>query len=122
MNQAVDFSYKPTIRQLGGVFDFHAEWIWQHVDVATYDPTGTLGFGPATFGSNNSGGYVLLCYRPTEVNNKILRNLEFGFRYDMLSIPLNTPSGQIENRYTFAWGIDYWATPYIVVKTAVYGS
>jgi hypothetical protein len=114
--QAVDLSYKPTVHAISGTLDFRTEWIWQHVGSATYDPTGLLGFGPATYGSNSNGGYVQLLYRPTEVNNKILRNFEFGFRYDYISIPLSTPGGQLEHRYTF--GVDYWFTPYIVVKTA----
>lgn len=114
--QAADFHWKPLVKALSGQFDLSAEWIWSNVSPTTYDPTGVLGFGPTTFGSYSQGGYFSLCYRPTEVDNKILRNVEFVSRYDSLDTPLNAPGGDHESRWTL--GIDYWVTSYCVVKTA----
>jgi hypothetical protein len=104
------------VKAVNGQFDFSAEWIWSDVTTATYDPTGTFGFGPTTFSNYRQGGYVSLCYRPTEVDNKVLRNLEFCSRYDILESPVSSPGGEHESRYTL--GIDYWVTPYCVIKTA----
>jgi hypothetical protein len=114
--QDVDISYKPTIKAIDGQIDVRAEWIWSHVSEATYDPTGALGFGPVTYGNNRSGGYVQFLYRPILSENKILRNVEMGVRYDGLFNPLNSPGGDTEQRLTF--GVDYWVTSYFVVKAA----
>ena len=114
--QAVDFHYKPVIKSLAGQFDFAGEWIWSKVGSATYDPTGSLGFGPRTFGSYSQGGYFSLGYRPTEVDNKILRNVELLVRYDSLQMPINAPGGEHESRLTL--GVDYWLTSYCVIKAA----
>ena len=114
--QAVDFHYKPLVKQLSGRFDLAAEWIWSEVSDATYDPTGGLGFGPITFNNHRQGGYVSLCYRPTEVDNKYLRNTEFCLRYDSLESATSSPGGEHESRMTL--GVDYWLTSYCVVKTA----
>jgi hypothetical protein len=114
--QAADFHWKPLVKSLCGQFDFSGEWIWSNLGTATYDPTGGLGFGPVTFNNYRQGGYFSLCYRPTELNNKILRNVEFCSRYDSLQSPINSPGGEHESRWTL--GIDYWITSYCVVKTA----
>ncbi|MDP9172872.1 MAG: hypothetical protein M3O30_03290 [Planctomycetota bacterium] len=114
--QAGDFHWKPLIKPLGGQFDLAGEWIWSDLGTATYDPTGALGFGPVTFRNFRQGGYVSLGYRPTEADNKILRDFEFLGRYDSLQSDLSSPGGEHESRWTF--GVDYWVTPYCVVKTA----
>jgi hypothetical protein len=114
--QAADFHYKPLIKPLGGTFDLASEWIWSDLGTQTYDPTGTLGFGPDRFVNYRSGGYVSLCYRPTESDNKVLSSFEFVSRYDELQSPINSPGGNHEERVTL--GIDYWLTPYCVLKSA----
>jgi hypothetical protein len=114
--QAADFHYKPTIDSLRGQFDLSAEWIWSNLSSATYDPTGSLGFGPARFNNYRQGGYVSLGYRPTESPNKIISSLEFLVRYDSLQSAINSPGGEHESRVTF--GLDYWVTSYCVVKAA----
>jgi NTP pyrophosphatase (non-canonical NTP hydrolase) len=114
--QAADFHWKPLVKPLGGKFDLAAEWIWSDLSAATYDPTGSLGFGPSKFSNDQQGGYVSLGYRATEADNKILQNLEYLVRYDSLRTPLDVPGGEHESRLTL--GVDYWVTSYIVVKTA----
>jgi hypothetical protein len=114
--QAADFHFKPLVKALSGQFDLAAEWIWSSLTPETYDPTGALGFGPVSFNNYRQGGYVSLGYRPTELENKILRNVELLCRYDSLQSALNSPGGEHESRWTL--GIDYWLTSYCVVKTA----
>ena len=114
--QAADFHWKPLVSSCGGTFDIAAEWIWSRTSSATYDPSGSLGFGPTNFGSWNQGGYVSVGYRPTESSNKYLRNCEFLARFDSLQTPTNNPGGEHESRVTL--GIDYWLTSYCVFKTA----
>ncbi|HEY2588589.1 MAG TPA: hypothetical protein VGI81_22800, partial [Tepidisphaeraceae bacterium] len=99
--QAADLNWVQLVRPLGGVFTTRAEWVWSNVENVTYDPTGKLGFGPLNFGNYRTGGYAELAYRPTLSSNRIIRNLEFIFRYDNLRSPLNSPSGQYEQRYEF---------------------
>jgi hypothetical protein len=111
-----DFHWKPVLMVIKGQLDFSAEWIWSDVSRATYDPTGKLGFGPTMFSNYRQGGYVSLCYRPTEVENKIIQNIEFCSRFDVLESSLASPGGEHESRVTL--GVDYWLTPYCVLKTA----
>lgn len=110
--QAVDAQYKAQIEGLQGTLEARAEWLWSNVDRATYD----VGDGPFSFNNNRNGGYVLVAYRPTMVDNKVLKNVEFVFRYDTISVSKNAPGGGDESRYTF--GIDYWVTPSVVLKVA----
>jgi len=114
--QAVDLNWRQDVDRLSGQFDFRTEWVYSHVDRATYDATGAEGFGPISFSNDRYGGYVQLCYRPTKVDDRYLRNVEFVSRYDMLRSPRSAPGGDREQRLTI--GVDYWVTPAIVVKTA----
>lgn len=114
--QAADFHWKPTVDAADGQFDFSAEWIWSDLSRATYDPDGSLGFGPVTFNNYREGGYVSLGYRPTELGDKVLKNVELLTRFDSLQTPMDSPGGNRETRWTL--GVDYWFTPYIVGKTA----
>ena len=114
--QAVDLNYKQDVRQIAGTVHVMAEWIWSSVDRATYDSNGALGFGPLSYSNYRQGGYVTLAYRPSFVDNKIIRNLEFVTRYDTVRIPIRAPGGGNEQRVAF--GIDYWLTPSAVLKVA----
>lgn len=114
--QALDINYRQECAPLGGLFDLRAEWTWSDVGKATYDPDGSLGFGPLSFSNYRQGGYVQLCYRPTHSDNKYIRNVELVSRYDWLVQPLNAPGGDHEKRITF--GVDYWLTPSVVLKAA----
>ncbi len=114
--QAADFHWKPVVDAIRGQLDFSAEYIWSDVSTETYDPTGLIGFGPITFDNKSQGGYVSATYRATKADNEFERNLEFLARWDNLQMPLNSPGGEHESRWTF--GVDYWLTPYCVIKTA----
>ncbi|HZK80700.1 MAG TPA: hypothetical protein VFC46_06520, partial [Humisphaera sp.] len=114
--QAADFNWVQECRPLGGVVTTRAEWVWSQVESATYDPTGSLGFGPVRVGEWIQGGYCTIAYRPTLIGNEFLRNTEYIFRYDTQRSPLSSPGGDHETRYTL--GVDYWLTPSWVLKAA----
>jgi hypothetical protein len=113
--QAVDMNYKKEWSQLAGTLQVQAQWLWSNVEPVTYDPSGSLGVGPLNFKNHRNGGYVLAEYRPTLVDNPILKNVELAARYDWVFVPLAAPGGGNEERLTL--GIDYWITNYIVVQT-----
>ena len=114
--QAVDAQYKDELDAIGGTLEVRAEWIWSRVDKTTYDPDGSLGFGPIRFSNDRNGGYVMVAYRPTKSSNKIVKNLEFVARYDHVQVSESAPGGGNEDRYTF--GVDYWVKPNVVLKVA----
>jgi len=114
--QAVDLNWRQEVTPLMGVFDIRGEWVWTNIGTATYDPLGTAGFGPVTFGSHRNGGYAQLCYRPTLAGNKVIRNFELVSRFDFQEIPLDVPGGEREQRWIF--GVDYWFAPNVVAKVA----
>src|SRR5205085_2033775 len=86
--QAADVNWRQPVHALRGNLDVRAEWVWSEVGRATYDPSGALGFGPLTFGNTRDGGYLQVAYRPIELENQFLRNLEFVVRWDLLNTPL----------------------------------
>ena len=113
--QSADFSYVQDSTLLKGLINFRAQWVWSHIGHFVYDPDGGQGFGPFEFNNNRNGGYVQLSYRPTKIDNGVIRNLEPVVRYDRLN-QLHTPVGFDEQRWTF--GLNYWVTPSAVVKAA----
>ena len=112
--QAFDINFRPDVPLLGGVLDFRTEWVWSSVSPATYDPTGSLGFGPLTFSNYRDGGYIQLCFRPVHSNVDFIRNLELCGRWDYLRTPMAAPGGGTEQRFTI--GLDYWLNPQAVLK------
>jgi hypothetical protein len=114
--QAVDFNYRPLIPAIRGVIDLRGEYAWSNVSTATFDPAGSLNFGPTRFHNRRDGGYFQVAYRPTMLDNKVLRRFELVGRYDFLNTPLQSPGGDHEHRLTL--GIDYWVAPSAVFKIA----
>ena len=114
--QAADLNWVQECRPLGGVITTRAEWIWSNVEKVTYDPTGSLSFGPLNFSNYRYGGYAEVAYRPTLSTNKIVSNLEFIARWDLVRVPVQAPGGEHEQRYEF--GVDYWLSPSWVLKAA----
>jgi hypothetical protein len=110
--QSVDLSYVRDSNLLKGVVDFRAEWVWSHVDKATYD----IGSGPFTFSNNRNGGYVQLAYRPTKVGWEFVRDFEGVLRFDRLNQPSGAPGAFDEQRWTL--GLNYWFAPSTVLKAA----
>ena len=114
--QAVDLSYKRQIDDIKGTIDMHAEYVWSEVDDATYGPSATPSFGPLRFDNDREAYYIQASYRPTQADEKFLKNLEFVLRYDSLNVPDNAPGSVDEHRWTP--GIDYWLNPSTVLKVA----
>jgi hypothetical protein len=113
--QSADFNYVRDSTLLKGLINFRAQWVWSHVGHFVYDPDGEQGFGPLSFNNNRNGGYVQMAYRPTKIDNNIIKNLEGVVRYDRLN-QLHTPVGFDEQRWTL--GLNYWLTPSTVIKAA----
>src|SRR6266566_4282478 len=113
--QSADFSYVRDSTLLKGLINLRAQWGWSHVGRFVYDPNGSQGFGPFEFNNNRNGGYAQMAYRPTHIDNDILKNFEGVVRYDRLN-QLHTPVGFDEQRWTL--GLNYWLTPSTVIKAA----
>ena len=113
--QSADFNYVRDSNLLKGLIALRAQWVWSHVADFIYDADGSEGFGPLTFDNNRNGGYVQLAYRPTKIDNAILKNFEPVVRYDRFN-QLHTPVGFDEQRWSL--GLDYWISPSVVVKAA----
>jgi hypothetical protein len=112
----VDLNYIKDNDYLKGRTTVRTGWVWSQMDTATYDPTGSLGFGPLRFNNDRSGGYAEAAYRPTEASDEWVNNLEFALRYDQLNVSSKAPGGGDEDRWIP--GVSYWLTPRTVLKTA----
>lgn len=112
----VDLNYVARCAAIQGQFTARGAWVWSNLSEATYDPTGTLGFGPLRFDNDRNGGYAEVAYRPTEAAERLLRNFEFVLRYDRLDIPSGAPGGGTQELLTP--GIDYWITSRTLLKAA----
>lgn len=114
--QGADLSFTKAVALLRGVIDFRAEAVRSQMDRATYDPDGTLGFGPVTFDNLRTSGYAQLAWRPSGVGPAFVRKLEVVARWDRLDLPTDAPDAMDETRVT--GGLNYWITPSIVLKGA----
>lgn len=115
----LDASFIQESKCIEGTIDFKAEWVASKVGAATY----TINTNPVAFNHNNrNGGYAQAMYRPTLVNQKWIKNLEFGGRYDRQHNPkftADTPQDarfqrQSHDRVTL--GLNYWLEPSAVLK------
>ena len=122
--QSADLSYVKDFDPIKGAINFHAQWVWSHlgdftsvVNALNADNTAAGNGLPAVppFRNNRNGGYAQLAYRPTKLDNPILKNVEGIFRYDRIN-QMHSPLGMDDERYTI--GLDYWLAPSTVVKAA----
>jgi hypothetical protein len=107
---SADLTYVREWPQLLGTLNFHAQWVWSMVDEPRATSAPGLGFN-----NDRDGGYAQIAYRPTRLENPVLKNLEAILRYDILN-QKDTPIGFDERRWTL--GMDYWLSPSTVVKLA----
>jgi hypothetical protein len=112
--QSVDGNF--TRSMLGGRVDMRGQWAFSDVGNVVFDPTGSIGFGPASLNNTRNGGYGQVAYRPSDAENAILSRLEGIVRYDSINVPTGAPEGVDEQRWTF--GIDYWMAASSVFKVA----
>ena len=82
----------------------------------TYDPDGSLGFGPLKFNNWRTGGYAQLAYRPSKIKLPVIDKLELVARYDRIDEPNEALGAFDERRWTF--GLNYWLGPSTVIKAA----
>jgi hypothetical protein len=113
--QSVELNYVKDSTFLKGLINARAQWVWSHVGHLVYDRDETGVPGLFTFNNNRNGGYAQLSYRPTHIDNDIIKNFEPVVRYDRFN-QLHTPVGFDEQRWSF--GLDYWVTPSTVIKAA----
>jgi len=114
--QGVDMSYIHDFDWIKGRIDARAEWVWSKVSNLTYDPDGSLGFGPLKFNNWRTGGYAQLAYRPYKIKLPVIDKLELVARYDRIDEPNEAPGAFDERRWTF--GLNYWLGPSTVIKAA----
>jgi len=114
--QSVDLNYLLESDSINGTIDLRAQWVWSNVDTATFDPTGTLGFGPTRFKNDRNGGYVQVAYRPSKLLDSFWKDVEGVVRYDRLNQPSGAPTSFDQQRVTF--GFNYWMSPSAVAKIA----
>jgi len=105
LSQSVDFNYRLSSESLRGVIDTRAQFVWVEID--------NPGIEPLDFKNDSSGGYIQVAYRPLNVENDIIRNLEGVCRFDWIDLPGNEPDTQ---RTTF--GLNYWLNSSTVLKGA----
>src|SRR5207249_3234549 len=80
--QSADLSYVREFEPIKGAVNFHAQWVWSRigsfVDSLNADNAAAGNAIPAAapFNNNRNGGYVQLAYRPTKLENPILKNFE----------------------------------------------
>jgi hypothetical protein len=112
--QCVDANF--TRSMMAGRVDLRSQWAFTDVGKVTFDPSGSMGFGPATLPTTRNGGYAQAAYRPTEAENSFLNKLEGIVRFDAINLPTGAPEGVDESRWTF--GLDYWTAASSVFKLA----
>jgi hypothetical protein len=100
----LDLHYFDYIEAIKGTLDLRAEYVWSDVGDATFDPSGSAGFGPVSFNNFRHGGYVEAGYRPTRSKLELLRDFEFVGRYDRLEE--SGPARGDRDRLTL--GVLYW--------------
>ncbi|MBA3708073.1 MAG: hypothetical protein H0W83_04520 [Planctomycetes bacterium] len=122
----VDLSCTWDSRAIRGAFDLKAEYIWSHVDRASYTVTFDPLVGPQTFvyaDDDRAGGYVQASYRPSRLRVPVLRDLEAVVRYEVVRPPAS-PIPELDGAMQFdrhdRWttGLDWWITPSAVLKGA----
>ena len=112
---SVDLNYVRDVKSLKGTLNFLVQWVWSEVEALTFDPDGSLGFGPVAFSNDRKGGYAQLAYRPTMVQSPVLNRLEAVLRYERFDQE-ETAAGFNEQRWNI--GLNYWLMPSAVIKVA----
>lgn len=112
--QSFDLNYVTSVAK--GTLDLRAQWAFSDVDDVTFDPTGSDGFGPVGLDNKRNGGYLQAAFRPSELEDNALSDLEGVVRYDQVDLPSGAPEGTDESRVTI--GLNYWTSASSVFKLA----
>lgn len=121
MLTGADLSYNKIFDPLKGAIDIRAEWVWSKVGNAVY----SIGGDDVPFNNNRrNGGYAQIAYRPVQIDQKWVKNLELAYRFEHLENPAFTASTPVEARPTRGErtrntiGLNYWLGPSTVLKFA----
>lgn len=111
---AVDLSLVKDISPLKSVIDIKGQYNYSQIDDANYPvPDDTTGLF-YDFDNTNSAYYAQLSIRPSFVENKFIRNLEFVGRYSELQTAEGAEWEQ--NPTQLAFGLNYWIDWRTVLK------
>jgi hypothetical protein len=101
---AIDLNYFKTINALSSTIRLIGEWKKQDENYPAIDTIGSYQSSSSTF-------YGTFSIRPSLVDNKFLRNLEFAFRYsqfDQSKVKQNNILAELGKPDRTAVAIDYW--------------
>jgi hypothetical protein len=114
---AFDFNYVKQLDFLKGTIDAKAQWNFVNVDKANYinhdDSTGKTLY---TYDNKRDVYYAQLAYRPTMLQNKVMKKFEAVIRYSALNLPANAKDNKDVTQVIY--GLNYWVNWRTVVKVA----
>jgi hypothetical protein len=115
-----DFSYIKDYSSIYGSIRLTGQFSNVRVDDATYvnDSTDIMEGEDSlyTFKNTSTFYYAQISYRPTKVENKIVKNMEIAFRYAGADLAPGSKWAYDNKRMTI--GLNYWLHPRSVVKIA----
>lgn len=104
VTHSVDANYVRNSSLLLGVIDARAQLVWLNID--------NPGIMPLDYGNDSRGGYGQLAYRPLEIDNDFIKNLEPVARYDWVDRPGDTSIDRM------SFGLNYWINSSTVLKAS----
>jgi hypothetical protein len=104
VTHSIDANYVRNSSLLLGVIDARAQLVWLNID--------NPGIMPLDYGNDSRGGYGQLAYRPLEIDNDYIKNLEPVARYDWIDRPGDTGIDRM------SFGLNYWINASTVLKAS----
>ncbi len=105
-----DLSVHKELEQIKGTVDVRGEVVVSDVDDVDYG--GTVG----RYDNNRTAYFIQVAYRPTKLENKVLKDLEAVVRVDSIDHPGGNAPGNDEDRTTL--GLNWWMNESTVLKVA----
>ncbi len=115
---ATDFSFVRQISPIKGTVDIKAQLNTSAVDQANYydiEPGDTIPTA-YTFDNRSQAWFAQLSYRPSMLNNNVLRNFEIIGRYSVFNAPEGAEWEQNATQITF--GLNYWLSWRSLIKVS----
>ena len=117
MLYAFDFNYVKQLDFLKGTVDAKAQWNFVNLEKAIYiDHDDSTGKSMYTYDNKRDVYYAQLAYRPTMIQNKVIKNFEMVIRFSSLNLPENAKENKDVTQLIF--GLNYWANWRTVFKAA----
>ncbi len=112
MLTAVDLSFTRMVNPIKGMIDIKAQYNTSDVSDATYfNPNDTTRYH---FTNKSTAWYGQLAYRPSQLDNKVLKNVEVVGRYSVYNTPASSLWHSEESQISI--GLNYWFTWRTVLK------